>query len=294
MVDKEFGDFAEFVEGSPAPEVDDTASDDAVDAGTMDADVEVEDVDEVDKVDEVDDDTDLDPDEDVDDVDAVAADDDATVEDDAEAELTPEEINESLRTQLAAALAVKSPATKPEEKATEPDVVDEVIPDFITEENFDAILEDPKKLNEVIYKAVQAGVNAQMKAIQTGAVEAVQLSVPNMVASQVAQQNAVNEAVSGFYAEHKELSKYREVVASNINTVAAEHPEWTLEQTMPEAASRSYTQLHLNKRANEAVSNGDAKSTGLRKGGRKGKSSARGKKTDARTSLQQEMDALEF
>lgn len=211
--------------------------------------------------------------------------------------LTPEETIEALRAQLAEALAAKDTTQVVETKEdkepeTKTEVVDE-IPNYVASEGFDKIFEDPKEFNKVIHNAIQQGIKAHTESIQLGAVETIQTSIPNIIATQIEQREVLNKAAQEFYTDHKELEPYRPVVANNINAVAAEHPDWTLEKIMPEAAARSYKQLKLNARATEGVTNADAKTTGLRKGGKRGKrASTRNKTEDTRTQLQKELDAL--
>lgn len=237
--------------------------------------------------------------------DEIDADDDETTEveeaevktETSEVEPTDAETILALRAQLAEAHTVQTvtPETKTEAATTETaEVKDEVIPEYVTEAEFDAVLEDPKKFNEVMHKAVQAGIAAQLQSIHTGAVEAMQVSIPNMITAQMAQQRVLQTSVDTFYTTHKALEPYKAVVSTNINAVIAKNPEWTLDKVMPEAAELTYKQLQLSKRANETVDNSDAKATGLRKGGKRGKSAARNNKTDSRSALQQEMDTLEF
>ncbi len=216
-----------------------------------------------------------------------------------EAAPTEAQTIEALRKQLADALAstpgappvTKAETETPAEVKVETPV--DVVPEYVTDATFDKMLEDPQAFNKLIHDAIQQGIAAQTQKIQLGAVETMQTAIPNIVAAQIAQQESLNKAAQSFYTEHAALEAYRPVVANNVNAIAAEHPDWTLDQIMPEAATRSYTQLQLNMRATEGVTNADPKTTGLRKGGKRGKKApARDGEVDTRTQLQQEIDAL--
>ena len=207
---------------------------------------------------------------------------------------------DAMRAQLLASATgtatVTEPATdvvaKTEPVKKDPEPAPDVIPEYVTAATLEATLDSPEAFNKLLHGALKQYVESQTKSIQTGAIEVMQTALPGIVETQVAQHQVTKASVDAFYKDNAELDPYRPIVANNVNAVHALHPEWTLEQLMPEAAKLTYAQLQLTKRAAESAPGDNSKNTGLRKKGKRGGGKKRNRVADKRSDLQKELDEL--
>ena len=126
------------------------------------------------------------------------------------------------------------------------------------------------------------------------------LAIPKIVNTQVTQQTRVQEVVDDFYKENKDLMSVKPIIGITTNQVAAEHPGWTVDKILDEAATRTRKMLGLRKQAVDRGSRKDSekstKDSKRKTGLPKKKPGARGSKsrTDRLTKLEKEIQELDI
>jgi hypothetical protein len=137
--------------------------------------------------------------------------------------------------------------------ATQPAVVPEVIPEeivpYVKAEEFEEMMEDPTKFNEVLN-------NVAARSAQVGgqaAVEQVLRSIPELVVNYVSRHNAMQEMVTDFYSKNDDLVGARKTVASVANEIAAEHSDWDAAKIFDETAVRTRKVLGMKERVADPV-----------------------------------------
>lgn len=220
--------------------------------------------------------------------------DDEDLDDDETEELSDDQKTiEALReqiTKMAKPAQTQTTVTETEE-TEEVEVLEDHV--YATTENFDEILRDPEAFNKAVNAGVKASLEHANKINQQNATQAMALSLPQMVHTQVEAQRTLNESVQGFYKEHPTLEKYKLLVGQSINQVSADNPELDLTAVMKKAAKQTYEALGLAEKTiikgKQSKGKQKAKNTGLRKNT---KGSKRGKFKTQKSALQQEMDEL--
>lgn len=149
-------------------------------------------------------------------------------------------------------------------------------------------LADPVKMVELLQNVFEQGREAVLR------------NIPNLVASTVQRQSVVQTAVQDFYVKNPKLKENMNYVGFITNQVQDEHPDWTVEQILNEAAVRSYKGLGIKvkAKAREQKRQENVKSG---KGPKKEKpafatkprgSGRRGVTKDVRSSMQKQIDDL--
>lgn len=144
------------------------------------------------------------------------------------------------------------PATKPldtetsksdtsETVDTPAPVVKAIMEDVLSGVDIDEAVSDPAKFNKVFQDFGTQLINATVQQIFT--------AIPGLISSQVVQQNSINRTVNDFYRENDDLEHVKPVVSATSNQVHSEHPDWTVEKVLDEAATRTRTMLGLSKQA---------------------------------------------
>ncbi len=113
------------------------------------------------------------------------------------------------------------------------------VPDYVGGLDLDSLALDPQVLNGVLHNVVQTAVNK--------AVEKMLVNIPSVVQTQVKQQKTLNDAVSDFYNANEDLIPAKKVVAMFTNEVVAEHPDYSLEKVLEEAARKTRETLGIVK-----------------------------------------------
>lgn len=130
--------------------------------------------------------------------------------------------------------------------------------------------------------------------------EAILRNIPNIVASTVHRQTTVQSAVQTFYEENPKLKEHMNYVGFITNQVQDEHPDWTVEQILNEAALRSYKGLGIKVTAKQREEERQ-KNVRYGKGVKKEKPAfaskprgggRRGISKDMRSSMQKQIDEL--
>ena len=151
-----------------------------------------------------------------------------------------------------------------------PSISAEQVHDFVGERDLDSVLADKNEFNKFMTEfAVAVTQNAVQRSYQ---------SLPQMVNAQVQSQQTLQTYVTEFYKENEDLAAVKKTVGGVANQVAAEHPEYSLNQVFEETATRTRKLLGLEKKAKgeqpsdtpsdpPAVSPALPKKGGSRKGG---------------------------
>lgn len=157
----------------------------------------------------------------------------------------PEDELAALKAQNEALLEQLNNLSRPEEKE-EPKVEEETkqtVGDFLEglEVDFDKFQDDPEEFKKFM------GTFAER--IQTKTVESVLTSLPDVVTRHVTHSQTLKSAAEKFYEENSDLAPIKPYVAKAATAVAAEHPDWTVDQVFAETATRVRTALKLQKTA---------------------------------------------
>lgn len=106
--------------------------------------------------------------------------------------------------------------------------------DLMASMDFDVIMEDKEAFVEFFKNALNT--------VFTSATSTVQTIVPDAVSRQV----SMAEVRENFYSSNPDLNPVRPYVANVASTVAAENPEWGVEEVLKEAANRARTALNIS------------------------------------------------
>ena len=191
-----------------------------------------------------------------------------------------------LRDEIARLNAEK--AEKPTTSAPSTDAPAEEPIDFVSEEEFEDIHSDPKKLNELlrgVYKRATADVEKKFAKRFD--------SLPKTVSEQVAMAEKLKEIRTVFYSDNSDLEPFQEVVSLTYNKLQAQSPDKPYEDILKEVGPAVRKALKLPEptaQKKEAVKgDGDRKTPRLPN--RKGKPGSLPKKSST-NSVQSEIEDM--
>ena len=134
-------------------------------------------------------------------------------------------------------------AATPEFSPAEPAV--EEVKGFLDGLDIDEVVASPEKLEKVL-KEVQ-------RRTEVSTTETVLRAIPQLIISQVQQQNALRDAAKDFYEVNNDLAQVKQTVGAVANEVQAEHPDWSLEQIFEETAPRTRKLLGMKESAKKVT-----------------------------------------
>lgn len=134
------------------------------------------------------------------------------------------------------------PAKKEEDNKPDTFAAAEVY-DFVGEKDLDTILASKEEFNKFLSGIVNSTMNTT--------IENVYRNLPQVVSSQVTQQTSLKTYVDEFYKENADLLSVRKTVSAVANEVAAEQPDYGIEQIFKETEIRTRKMLGLKKVALE-------------------------------------------
>jgi hypothetical protein len=108
------------------------------------------------------------------------------------------------------------------------------------EDEFDALMRDPKKLNEVLNSVVR-------KAYQLGRTS-VMSEIPEIVDKQVKEVTTVNKKADKFYEENEDLIPFQDYIVIIANRVQGEHPEYDIDKLLEEVEREARSTLLIEKK----------------------------------------------
>lgn len=135
-----------------------------------------------------------------------------------------------------------SAVPEPQPTTTSP-VIEPVaaVVDFLKGKSIEEIQENPAEFNKVLNDVVGQAATRNVDIV----VEKILTSIPNLVAGQIVQQNALNEMVKDFYDANQDLKQVKRTVAAFANEVHSEHPDWAVADIFKESGVRTRKALGL-------------------------------------------------
>lgn len=138
------------------------------------------------------------------------------------------------------------PEVKPESKKEEPLVLPEQ--DFTKDIDIDDVSRDPVALNKLLNKVRQQAIEDARKIITEG----ILTSIPEMVRTNIAITQRIQEIGKKFYEENPDLASFKKVVAAVWEEVASASPDATVDETIKKVAADVRQRLGLMKKAADA------------------------------------------
>jgi hypothetical protein len=148
--------------------------------------------------------------------------------------LLRDQLNE-LAKKMAAAPVIEpppTPAPTPAPPPVAPPAAGEDVA-FMTDEEADQLIDNPKILNKILNKVFQAGREAALR------------EVPSIASSVAQQQLTMKERADAFWDNNKDLKSFKDFTALVANQVQTEHQDWTLDQIFEETAKVARTRLGI-------------------------------------------------
>lgn len=165
-------------------------------------------------------------------------------------------------------------------KKKEPPV--QTIEDFVTEEEFEAIQSDPRKLNEVLHKVYQRA--------SADTSERVLKQIPEIVQASSARQMTLQEAVKKFYASNPDLQEHAKYVGYVANQIKAKNPEMAINDILDETEKEVRKSLAITKKAKEKEE--ERRKNTDKPAFARGSGNHKGGKTDNRNNFQKQADEM--
>ena len=157
----------------------------------------------------------------------------------AEVDPTVKALQDQVATLLQKVETLQTPAEPKVETPAADTLTQADVYDFVGEADLDTILSSKDEFNKFLSSVVNSTINTTTENIYK--------NLPSAVSSQVTQQNGLKAVVDEFYKENADLLPVRKTVAGVSNEVAAEHPEFTIEQIFKETETRTRAMLGLKK-----------------------------------------------
>ena len=160
----------------------------------------------------------------------------------AEKELSPElkklnEDNQRLREQLND-LARKTGGLPQEVREQPTEAKEELKKEgeevkFLSDEEADGLLDDPKKLNTILNRVFQAGREQVMR------------EMPTLVRQQTLSEMTLQQKTQKFWTENKDLDPFKDFVGMVANQVEVDHPDWDYGKIFDKTAEVARERLNL-------------------------------------------------
>lgn len=170
---------------------------------------------------------------------------------------------------------------KEETKETEKRVDD--VMQFVTDEEFEEIQSDPKKLNDILVRVYQRARQDTMR------------DVPELVQQTTQRQVGIQEAVKGFYEENSDLRPHAQYVGYVATQVRAENPELAISDILKKTETKVRENLAISKSAKaqeEHRRKSDKKGKDAPAFAKSGSGNHKGGKTDDRSGFAKQVDAM--
>ena len=118
---------------------------------------------------------------------------------------------------------------------------------FITKENYEEVMRDPSKLNNVL------------SSVYNTAVESTIVNIPKLVQKLINQQTTLNAKVDDFYKQHNDLVPYRKFIGFVANELSSNNPNWSLDELFDNVEKETRKRLSLNKETPKGKSTANTK-----------------------------------
>lgn len=194
--------------------------------------------------------------------------------------------NEKLQQQLNE-VSQKVPQGQVQQGSSEESGQEETSPlDALKEYSFDNIVES----EETFWKFV----NDLITQVQTKTEEQTMRKIPQVVQTTAQEQMNLREKANSFYANNPDLAHSKPFVANIVNQVYSEHPDWSFDDMLNEAANRARDALGLEKQAKQSENQNQNQSKGSRNPGfaKTGQKSSRRQEGSGKSDLEKEIDGV--
>ena len=160
--------------------------------------------------------------------------------------------------------------------------------DALKEYSFDNIVES----EETFWKFV----NDLITQVQTKTEEQTMRKIPQVVQTTAQEQMNLREKANAFYSNNPDLAHSKPFVANIVNQVYSEHPDWSFDDMLSEAADRARDALGLEKQAKQSENQNQNQSQdkGNRNPGfaKTGQKSSRRQEGSGKSELEKEIDGV--
>lgn len=118
---------------------------------------------------------------------------------------------------------------------------------FVTDEEFEEVTQDPESFNEFL--------QAFGERLLSAAEENILHQIPSLVQKTTERQVSTQQTVQNFWESNPELKEYSSFVQHIANQVESEHPDATLQEQLEETARRAREELNIKEKAEEIERN---------------------------------------
>jgi len=112
---------------------------------------------------------------------------------------------------------------------------------FVTDEEAEALLDDPKGLNKILNKVFQAGREMTLR------------DIPALVRQQAASEMTLQQKTQAFWAENKDLEQYRDFAAMVANQIEIAEPNLTFDEVLEKTGTTVRERLNLVRPADDGT-----------------------------------------
>ena len=141
----------------------------------------------------------------------------------------------------------ESAPVEPPQRRSEPIVSDEVIENILNG--------DRASLAQALLEVY----NAAVEAASTRSAELTLKSIPQTVSKHIRQAQVMQETVNDFYRRNDDLSNVKPIVTAMANRIAADHPEYTVQQLFSASATETRKLLGIQAKSRTPATNGATK-----------------------------------
>lgn len=138
----------------------------------------------------------------------------------------------------------------PDEQVSKTDSGPVTVRDYVTEENLQSVLTDPKEFNKVLQAAVADAVETTAK------------RNPALIQRIVAFQTQLSTKMAEYYTKNKDLLGFDKPTEHVMNALASDHPDWTMDKLFVELPKEVRKYLKLDNRQRTQKPTGIAQSLG--------------------------------
>lgn len=169
-----------------------------------------------------------------------------------EEDISKDEIIQQLRDRVEELSGEEKPKEEPKEEEAQKDeeqeeqeeqVVEFDAQEFVSEDEFDEIIQDRSKLNEVLNRVALESANA--------AREAILRQIPDIVDKTTTRQMTMRQSIQKFYSENPDLQDYGSYVGHIATKIRAEKPDAPMITVLNEAGEKARNDLGLQEQAKE-------------------------------------------
>lgn len=158
--------------------------------------------------------------------------------------------------------------------------------EFVTEDEFEEMQTNPKKVNEIMLRVYQRAV--------ADTSEKVMKEIPSIVQQSSARQVTLAEAVREFYTDNPDLRNHAQYVGYVANQLKAQNPDMDIKKVLAQTESKVREDLAITKQAKEQEEERRKTddTTSQPAFAKRGSGNLKGGKQDSRNDFQKEADDM--